>query len=344
MQVEAINILQFIFVFQAIFGALLISKSPRYRGLFFMAILLALSMTFNLFEELNISRQYYLVTPIFTLGKGPIFYLFVYRLVFPETAFTRQHMLHLVPMLVALPLTTWPQTVIALGTVSQLVYAVMVLRLVYQYHRASEAMRSDADSLQLRWVVAALGIYLLLELFDLLRLNLQPYISYSANVGGQFFGTAVGLVLFSSLIFKAVQNPSLFNGLQNYLNLMNLNKPGEADSEIALTVFEHLKNQVIDQSLHHKPRLSLRDLADETGLNIRDVSRAINLSSGRNYNDFINALRIEDIKEQLANSEDTPKILDLALAVGFGSKSTFNAVFKRETGLTPSEYLRQLSK
>jgi AraC-like DNA-binding protein len=344
MQVEAINILQFIFVFQAIFGALLISKNHRYRGLFFMAILLALSMTFNLFEEMNISRQYYLVTPIFTLGKGPIFYLFVYRLVFPETAFTRQHLLHLVPMLVTLPLTTWPQIVIALGTFSQFFYAALVLRLVYKYHRASEAMRSDADSLQLKWVVAALSIYLLLELLDLVRLNLQPYIPYSVNVGGQFFGTSAGLILFSFLIIKAVQNPSLFNGMQNYLNMMRLDRSGHPDSEIALTVFEHLKNQVIGQSLHHKPRLSLSDLADETGLNIRDISRAINISSGRNFNDFINELRIEDIKQQLANAKDTPKILDLALTVGFGSKSTFNAVFKRETGLTPSEYLRQLNK
>ena len=344
MQIEPVNILQFIFVFQAIFGALLISKNSRYRGLFFMAILLAVAMTFNLLEELNISRHFYLVTPIFTLGKGPVFYLFVYRLVFPETAFTRKHLLHLVPMLVTLPLTTWPQMVIALGTFSQLIYAGLVLRLVYKYHRASEAMRSDADSLQLKWVVAVLGIYLLLGLFDLVRLNLQPYISHSVNLGGQFFSTLSGLILFAFLIFKAVQNPRLFNGMQNYLNMLGLDNSDGPDSEITQAVFVHLKNQIISQSLHHKPRLSLNDLADETGLNVRDITRSINISSGRNYNDFINELRIDDIKQQLEQSKETPKMLDLALTVGFGSKSTFNAVFKRETGLTPSEYLQQLDK
>ena len=344
MLLEPVNILQFIFVFQALFGALLIASNSRYRGLLLMAILLAIAMSFNLLEELNVTREVYLVTPIFTLGKGPVFYLFVYRLVFPHKAFTYKTLLQAMPMLVALPLTQWPQVIIALGTLSQLIYAGLVLHLIYKYHQASAEMRSDADALQLKWVVKVLVIYLLLGLLDLVRLNLQPYISLTLNFSGQFFSTFCGLVLFAFLIFKAQQNPSLFNGMQNYLNMVEPENTDDLDAELYRQIYQELKNQIVDQSLHHKPRLSLNNLADALRLNVRDISRAINISTGKNFNDFINQLRVEDIKQQLQDSKEQPKLLDFALAVGFGSKSTFNAVFKRETGITPSEYVRTLAK
>ena len=75
--------------------------------------------------------------------------------------------------------------------------------------------------------------------------------------------------------------------MQKYLNMLGLDNSDSPDSEITQATFVHLKNQIISHSLHHIPRLSLNDLADETGLNVRDISRSINISSGRNYNDFI---------------------------------------------------------
>ena len=345
MYLEPVNILQFIFVFIAIFGALLIRHNARYLGLFYMAIFLAIAMSFNLLEELNITREYYLVTPVFTLIKGPAFYFFVYRLVFPERAFTPQHLIHGLPMLLALPLTSWPQFVIALGSLSQIAYAILVLKLIYQYHQASSAMRSDADALNLRWVVKVLFVYLFMGLFDLVRLNLQPYIPLTVNLSGQFIGTLFGLCLFAFLIYKAVRNPILFNGMQSYLDMVAEETKEKDDKAINSQIFNQLKSQILTDSLHHTPRLALQDLAKATGLNTRDISRAINLSSGSNFNDFINQLRIDDIKRSLdAPQANERNILEMALDVGFGSKSTFNAVFKRETGLTPSDYIKQLNK
>ena len=37
------------------------------------------------------------------------------------------------------------------------------------------------------------------------------------------------------------------------------------------------------------------------------------------------------------------KILSLGLDAGFASKSTFNDVFKKHTGLTPSDYRRSVA-
>jgi AraC-like DNA-binding protein len=57
------------------------------------------------------------------------------------------------------------------------------------------------------------------------------------------------------------------------------------------------------------------------------------------FSDYINQQRIEKVKK-LLKSEDQKKYTLLAIAenAGFSSKSSFNAVFKKMTGLTPTQY------
>ncbi len=345
MQVQPTNIVQFIFVFQVLFGTFLIWKNTRYRGLCYLLIFAAFSMMFNLAEELAKTSQIYLVTPAFLLGKGPLFYLFVYQLVYPEKKINNAYLIHLAPMLIVFPLTQWPQLVIALGTISQLVYAYMSVRLIYAYHNASASMRSDADSLQLFWLVKVLAAFLALGLLDLIRLNLQPYITVDLNLAGQLFENSTILVLFSFLIYKAVQHPRLFNGMSDFEDLeQNMHENAELEREdTTATIFASLEQLIKEKSLHHKPRLSLNDLAIETGLNTREISRAINQRANYSFCDYINKLRVEDLKDKLLSDTSVKiSILDKAFDVGFNSKSSFNLIFKRETGTTPTQFMSSL--
>lgn len=59
---------------------------------------------------------------------------------------------------------------------------------------------------------------------------------------------------------------------------------------------------------------------------------------GKTPHQYLTAVRIEKAKELL--EAETP-ILDTCFAVGFDSLGSFNGLFKRRTGLTPSEYRRQ---
>jgi AraC-like DNA-binding protein len=57
----------------------------------------------------------------------------------------------------------------------------------------------------------------------------------------------------------------------------------------------------------------------------------------------MNGFRVEEVKRRLASSShDSANLLDLAFEAGFSSKSTFNAAFKKLTGLTPSAYKASL--
>ena len=66
--------------------------------------------------------------------------------------------------------------------------------------------------------------------------------------------------------------------------------------------------------------------------------QALNQQLGQNFFEFVNGFRIAAAERCLADPGDQRSILDIALACGFGSKSTFNAVFKRMTGLTPTAF------
>lgn len=90
------------------------------------------------------------------------------------------------------------------------------------------------------------------------------------------------------------------------------------------------------------PDLSLRSLAEQIDIHPNQLSWILNESFGKNFNEFINQYRIEDFKER---SKDPAKthltLIGLAYESGFNSKTVFNTSFKKETGLTPKEFLKK---
>jgi AraC-like DNA-binding protein len=343
MEIQPTNVVHFVFIFQAIFGVFLIWHNARYRGLCYILIFASCAMAFNLFEEIANTKDFYLITPIFILGQGPLFYLFVYQLIYVKKIPRNTYLVHLLPMLIALPFTPWVEVIIVLGTISQLIYAYLLIKLILAYHHASFSIRSDADSLQLFWLVKVVVLLILVGIFDLIRLNIQPYISIELNVAGQFIENASVLFLFSLLIYKAVQQPKLFNGMGEFeqLNKIDSNTTATNVDDVVHSIFVNIDQIIKDKLLHHKPRLSLHDIATETGLNTRDISRAINQSANGSFCDYINKLRVDNLKDKLLiNMGDKVSIIDLAFDVGFNSKSSLNSIFKRETGLTPTQFLK----
>ena len=55
------------------------------------------------------------------------------------------------------------------------------------------------------------------------------------------------------------------------------------------------------------------------------------------FNNFVNEYRVKEVRKRLINSESNNYSIEgIAKSVGFHSKSTFNASFKKCTGVTPS--------
>ena len=110
---------------------------------------------------------------------------------------------------------------------------------------------------------------------------------------------------------------------------------------------DRLKQKLHEIMLKQKPYLShslnLPELADLVGMRPHLLSKVINDGFDQNFRDFVNAYRVDEFI-RLAALESSKRYTYLALAfeVGFNSKSTFNAAFKKITQHSPREYFQQL--
>ena len=84
--------------------------------------------------------------------------------------------------------------------------------------------------------------------------------------------------------------------------------------------------------------LTLAELAAMLSTTPHKLSEVLNAHLGQTFYDFVNGYRVRAVQQRLATAGKPPKLLVLALDAGFASKSTFNEVFKKHTGQTPSAY------
>lgn len=92
-----------------------------------------------------------------------------------------------------------------------------------------------------------------------------------------------------------------------------------------------------------EPKITIGELAQRLDIPTNYLSQIINEKLDQNFFDFINTYRVEEFKSLLQQPEHQHfTLLSLAYEAGFNSKSTFNAIFKKFTGVTPSEFARKL--
>ena len=85
--------------------------------------------------------------------------------------------------------------------------------------------------------------------------------------------------------------------------------------------------------------LTLADLADRLSTTPHKLSEVLNSRIGQTFYDFVNGYRVREVQRRIA-AKDAREVsmLSLAMDAGFASKSTFNLVFKKVTGRTPSDF------
>ncbi|RLD94873.1 MAG: adenylate cyclase [Bacteroidetes bacterium] len=114
------------------------------------------------------------------------------------------------------------------------------------------------------------------------------------------------------------------------------------DADTASKYSSRLLDHISTNKPYLNPDLTLRDLAKQIDIHPNHLSWILNQSIGLNFNEFINQYRIEAFKSYAkAQENENLTIEGLAYESGFNSKTVFNTYFKRETGLTPKQFLKQ---
>jgi AraC-like DNA-binding protein len=96
------------------------------------------------------------------------------------------------------------------------------------------------------------------------------------------------------------------------------------------------RQRTIAERWYREPTLTLPDFANKLNVSPRTASRVLRDGLGLTFNAFVNGLRVEDVRQQLADPANSRDLLPIALDAGFASKASFNRAFRDVTGVSPS--------
>lgn len=185
--------------------------------------------------------------------------------------------------------------------------------------------RSQSLSHQEVWL---LNVYLGATVIHLAYL-IASYTSYIVGALSFSFVFYLSVLL---QIFQRKQRPIATDPPLRYAN--------SSFREAALTSnMKRLDDIMLHEKLYLDPELSLAKLSTKLGISSKELSQSINQNSGRNYSQYIAELRVEAAKEMLRSPEyQQYKIAAIAFESGFNSLSSFNAAFKKISGMTPKAF------
>ncbi len=235
-----------------------------------------------------------------------------------------------------------------LKLVSGVSYAAVTLLFLRRHAERVKDSYSHLERVNLRWLLwlgaAAAAIWLLALGLQLVEALAGVRITW----GDAIVALAVALLIYA-IGYMGLRQPEVCELASSDL----VPADPEADSEAEPPRYERsglsdwevasLKKKLLaameTDRLWRDSELTLADLASRLSTTPHKVSEVLNGHLGQTFYDFVNAYRVRAVQDRLAaEGGRAPKLLVLALEAGFASKSTFNDVFKKHTGQTPSAY------
>ncbi len=260
---------------------------------------------------------------------GPLFLLYFQSRLQANFIFHRRVLLHFVPylvLLVATPWLTWPfwkYGGLWLSYISILLYYLLAFRLFHKGRRHP----FTADPQTAKWLNA------LLILVGILLLTYSPALfHYVGYIGGAVL-YAIGIYVVSAVLLQGGRPSKL---LRDKYSSSTLRHPE------LLRIKQSLESLMHTKSVYKDPDLSLAKLAERLDISPHQLSQTINMAFQMSYSDYINQLRVEAVKHMLLHEDWVgQKIATLAYEAGFNSLSTFYSIFKKKTGLSPTQFQKQ---
>lgn len=317
------------------------------------------------------------ITVPIAMTQAPLFWLYVRALTSEDDEErVRYKMLHLLPFFAAtvfvwlylkLPMaliegsgidiiTPWIQflilsvyAVLVLFYVQVATYLVITIRLLVTYNSRLKDLFASTESRELNWVwwIALVGAAFWVFNVAVLLLKLVGLWDWATPAINP---EVVNQVISGSLIWVIAlwglrQNPGLLREvdegdraeLQASKEIAKY-KNSALTSDHAKRIAAKIERAMVRDLLYRDPNLSLWDLAKHIGATSNYVSQTLNETLGESFFDYVNRWRIKDAVQQMDTSDET--VLVLAYDVGFNSRSSFYKAFRRETGMTPSQFRR----
>ncbi len=179
------------------------------------------------------------------------------------------------------------------------------------------------------------------------------YTSYFVLVQMSFFNTtwdyhiSAAMTAFIYLIaYAGYVQPTVFEGftLAESTHAAKY-KNSSLTPEATKSLLQKLDTLMAVEKLYRDAALNLDILAARLGASKHHVSQVINAHHEANFFEYLNHLRIEEAKQLLAETKRSDlHIIEVAYAVGFNNKVSFNTAFKKATNQTPTAYRQSHGK
>ncbi len=170
--------------------------------------------------------------------------------------------------------------------------------------------------------------------------------------GGGFLILLLGRNHLNKRLGKSQSNLSELSLLTTDTQLDSIEKPTKSPKVIMKASEDHEETNLLKQKLHtvvvvqelyKEEDISLAAIAQKMQISDRRLSELFNRELHTSFHDYINRCRVNAFKEQVKRKDTQHlKLIALAYESGFRSKATFNRIFKKYTGLTPSQYKQTL--
>ncbi|MGK0363244.1 MAG: AraC-like DNA-binding protein [Saprospiraceae bacterium] len=340
----------------------------RFLGLFIACI--SLELTHLFFSIANIFGQnpdLYMMPIYSSFAFGPLLYWYVHSLTKPDILFHwRKQGWHFIPVFIQFifycilgassyetknwfwgeyhSIYTYPfENNFKVFSFSA--YLIASLWLVRQYQKQIKETYASLDKVTLQWLYRLLIVLFIVYFIDFTESYVHEFFDYHPFHAANWLPAVTVYWLGWTVLMR---NPLEKAELLPLKTDTTLQKKSNTESirlldEVSLaSTSQELSQKMEAEQWYLNPTLKLSDLSKEMNLPVKTLSYVINTGIGKSFYDFVNLYRVEEFQKRIKQDNYAHlSLLGVAYDCGFNSKATFNRIFKKFTGISPSVYQRE---
>lgn len=356
MQLTPLNGLYLLLFSQSLFFGIfmLVQRKLFGIGIFFTA--LAIHMALNIVYENGFLSDF----PNITFGWGliypPSLFFYFREMLYRDFKWQLHCLWHYLPWLMALSFIVGGGNFYKLQPLfmplSIFGYLAAIVILVKRFKKIARQQYSQDIAPIVRWAIIIASLYTAIVTFDVVR-SLWLYLSpSSAERWASHFLILMLLLLVNIMLVKRITQPRIFAGISEH-DVDLLMRKNDREMEIRNGQQLAERKKIIDrfqqlmevEKLYQQANLSLKEVSSRLAIHEKKLSAALNDSLKQNFSETVNQWRIEEVKVLLNDTAGAHKsITEIFYQVGFNSKASFNLMFKKYSGMTPSQFRQQHRK
>ncbi len=368
--------LYYIGISQALFVSLVLFTKANKQGSDFVLMAWLLTISFKMMILLISAEHGEFFDNQFSIGLipltfGPFLFLYTKNLLYRRWFFKSRDFLHYTPFIFFTFLYfsffkgklsfdnhmfflkdgyLWVRLMYSIAFMSSVGYYTFLTLKILGRHRKQLKDRFSflSESNELNW------LYVLTAIFGITYFLYFSLGSYNVLMKQGFFDIAYTSDVFLTILafsvsYFGIKQPYLFKVIpEENEEFMALKKKNESKRKYKNSnLTEEQKEEYVTHILTFmdeerpfiNPELTVQDLSKQLNISRHHLTELLNNDIGKNFFTFINEYRVEEVKRRLLDARfEHLTIVAIAFESGFNSKSTFNSIFKQNTGNTPSQW------